>query len=58
MAVASTSMNNSDRPGKRYFANTAPASSDVITTLMVETTEMNTLLAKKRANGAASNRPE
>ena len=53
IAVASTSMNSTVRPGNRYFANTAPAITDVITTLMVETTEMNTLLRKKRPNGAA-----
>src|SRR5262249_2914067 len=52
------SWKNSRRPGKTYLANTAPATSEVRQTAIVATTEVATLLRKKRAKGAVLKMPK
>ena len=50
-------MNSADRPGKRYLPKTAPARSDVTTTLTVAASDSPALFRKKRPKGAASKIP-
>ena len=57
IAVASIRPNRKLRPGKRYFAKIAPATSEVSATEAVADERDARLLRKKRPNGAASNAP-